>query len=228
MQPVYYTGSGNGQRNTYNSPVHFQVAYPNTLQNASSQIQTQNQEVYRQHRSNISGKSRAFGVIYCFLGVLLVVIGAIGIYYGAPDMPYVVPLHIATGIMLIAAGICAFMASNRIQTEDSVSAQTKCLMIGLFCLSVVGVTICFVTAGINGVMGVVFCLGVEYSCSGDRSCKVRSVNDQCTENEDTNIAVCSVIIVVSFLASLLCILVTCFFCRYGRLFGIKNNGHFVM
>lgn len=94
-------------------------------------------------------------------------------------------------------------------------------MKGLFGLCLAGVSLCFVTAGLNGGMGVAFCLGVEYSRQS--SSGTRTVNDQCTANKDENIAISSVIIALGVLAGFFCILVTFFFCAYGGLYGIKNN-----
>ncbi|XP_033760943.1 uncharacterized protein LOC117342791 [Pecten maximus] len=184
-----------------------------------SQVQLQIQDAYRQFRGTISKKTRIFGLINCLFGVLLMVIGALSIYYGAPDVPYVLPLHVVTGIMLLADGMCAYQAGRLTQKEDTVTPTIKCLMLMVYCLSLVGVTFCFVTAGINGGMGIGFCLGTEYSRTGN----VQRLNDQCTENKERNIAFCIVIILISVLAGIHCILVTVFFCVYGRFYGVTNR-----
>ncbi|XP_060073912.1 uncharacterized protein LOC132553669 [Ylistrum balloti] len=214
MQPQHITN----QYFAYQPQVHLHIIQPNRVQNVS-QVQARNQEVYRQHRGDISRKFKAIGVVYFSLGVLLMFIGALAIYYGAPDIPYVIPVHIVTAIMLCAAGICSYLAGRRTQTEDSVSPQIKCLVSTIFCLTIGMISFCFVTAGINGAMGIAFCFGIEYSRSGS----VQNVNDMCTKNKDQNVIMSSVIIGVSVLGGLFCILVTCFFCVFRRIFGLQKE-----
>lgn len=222
MESAYYIKS-DGHYNTSKQPVHLTVVNDRHWQ-VPRQIQTE--EAYRKYRpkrGEISRRFRTRGVIQCLLGSLLGIIGAIGIYYGAPDVPYVIPIHIITGFVLIAVGMCSFQGGKRIEDENTVTQKTKCLMIAVFSLNIVGITFSFLTAAINGGMGVGFCLGTEFSRTTINGRVFQTENDQCTENKDVNIAISATYIVIGVLAGIHCILGLPFFCIYGPVFGIYNN-----
>ncbi|KAL5005432.1 hypothetical protein ScPMuIL_018888 [Solemya velum] len=155
---------------------------------------------------------RKLSIVIGLLAVLALVCGSLAIYFGSPvyRFPFSFPGAIIVGFVMLIGSMVGCSTSCAGRHEIETSGQVRCLIVAFYVLCMIGVIFGIMCAAIS-VWAIIAC-----ETEGD-------MHVGCLPNIDENLAFAGLNVVFGILLAILSLSGACFFCCYGRAFGLKSR-----